>query len=184
MREEINEKFDRLTQILDKDDPTYETRKYSYDQQKESDLDAVKSMEDRRKRSDKKKAFHSIDDKIDQLSKSRTTKTIVDFCVEDSIIIKFFAVKEKKEVGATTRFLYGKMLIFAKFSLLGFIYEVLETFYFPGKKVKDIYEKYQIENVHRYHILMDSDSTTLKFLFISDPASEIPETKYREIVFE
>ena len=96
MREEINEKFDRLTQILDKDNPTYETRKYSYDQQKESDLDAVKSMEDRRKRSDKKKAFHSIDDKIDQLSKSRTTKTIVDFCVEDSIIIKSFAVKEKR----------------------------------------------------------------------------------------
>lgn len=41
MREEINEKFDRLTQILDNDDPTYETRKYSYDQQRESDLDAV-----------------------------------------------------------------------------------------------------------------------------------------------
>ena len=184
MREEMNEKFDRLTLILDKDNPTYEARKYSYNQQRESDLDAVKCMEDRRKRLGKKRAFHNIADKIDQLSKSRTTKMIVDFCVEDSASIKSFAVKEKKEVGATMRFLSGKMLMFAKLSLMSFIYEMLEKFYFPDGKVKDIYKKYQIENVHIYHILTDTDSTPLKFLFISDSASKIPETKYREVIFE
>ena len=142
MREEMNEKFDRLTLILDKDNPTYEARKYSYNQQRESDLDAVKCMEDRRKRLGKKRAFHNIADKIDQLSKSRTTKMIVDFCVEDSASIKSFAVKEKKEVGATMRFLSGKMLMFGKLSLMSFIYKMLEKFYFPDEKVKDIYKKY------------------------------------------
>ena len=85
---------------------------------------------------------------------------------------------------ATSRFLSGKMLMFAKLSLVSFIYEMLETFCFQDKKVKEIYEKYQMEKVHIYHILTDTNSTALKFLIISDPVSEIPKTKYREIIFE
>ena len=57
MREEINEKFDRLTLTLKKDDPCYEALKKSYELQRESDLDAVNSMEDRRKRTGKKGLF-------------------------------------------------------------------------------------------------------------------------------
>lgn len=56
---------------------------------------------------------------------------IVDFCAEEAIIIKSIAVKERQEVQVTTRFLPGKMLMFAKLSLMSFIYEVLETFCFP-----------------------------------------------------
>ena len=97
---------------------------------------------------------------------------------------KSFAVKEKKEVGTTARFLSGKMLIFAKLSLMSFIYDILETFCFPDEKVKKIYEKYQMEDVYIYHILTDRDSTSRKFVFISNAASEIPNTKYREIIFE
>ena len=33
-------------------------------------------------------------------------------------------------------------------------------------------------------MLTDTDSTSLTFIFISDPNSEIPESKYRDIVFE
>ena len=184
MREEMYEKLDRLTLILDKDNPTDEARKYSYHQQRESNLDAVNSMDERRKCSGKKTAFQKIDDKTEQLSKSRTTKMIVDFCAEDSVSIKSFAAKEKKEMEAASRFLSGKMLMFAKLSLVSFIYEMLETFCFQDKKVKEIYEKYQMEKVHMYHILTDTNSTALKFLIISDPVSEIPKTKYREIIFE
>ena len=63
---------------------------------------------------------------------------ILDFCVDESVSIKSFAVKEKKEVGATTKFLSGKMLMFAKLSLMSFIYDILETFCFPDEKVKKI----------------------------------------------
>ena len=97
---------------------------------------------------------------------------------------KSFAVKEKKEVGTTARFLSGKMLIFAKLSLMSFIYDILETFCFPDGKVKKIYEKYQIEGVYIYHILTDRNSTSQKFVFTNNAASEIPNTKYREIIFE
>ena len=33
-------------------------------------------------------------------------------------------------------------------------------------------------------VLTDTDSTSLKFIFISDPNSEIHESKYRDIIFE
>ena len=35
-----------------------------------------------------------------------------------------------------------------------------------------------------YHILTDTGSTSLQFLFVSDPPSNIIESKYREIIFE
>ena len=35
-----------------------------------------------------------------------------------------------------------------------------------------------------FHVLTDTDSTSLKFMFISDADSEIPESKYRGIIFE
>ena len=138
MREEIKGKFDRLTLILNKNDPCYEARKESYELQRESDLDAVNSMEDRRKRRGKKGSFYNIDDKIDHVAKSKTTKMILGFYVDESVSIKSFAVKEKKEVEAKTIFLSGKMLMLAKLSLMSFIYDILETFCFPDEKVKKI----------------------------------------------
>ena len=87
MREDINKKFDRLTLILNKSDPWYEVRKESYELQKESDLNAVNNMEDRRKRTGKKTFFYNIDDKIDHVAKSKITKIILGFCVDESVSI-------------------------------------------------------------------------------------------------
>ena len=74
--------------------------------------------------------------------------------------------------------------MFAKLLLVSFIYEVLETFCFPNEHVREFFKKYGIEKVEIYHILTDTDSTSLKFLIISDPNSETPQSKYREIIFE
>ena len=41
-----------------------------------------------------------------------------------------------------------------------------------------------IEKVYMYHILTNTDSTSLQFLFENDPASDITESKYWEIIFE
>ena len=87
MREDINKKFDRLTLILNKSDPWYEVRKESYELRKESDLNAVNNMEDRRKRTGKKTFFYNIDDKIDHVAKSKITKIILGFCVDESVSI-------------------------------------------------------------------------------------------------
>ena len=48
--------------------------------------------------------------------------------------------------------------MFAKFSVKSFIYNLVDTFYFPNDIVKEIYKKYQIERIICYHILTDTDS--------------------------
>ena len=110
---------------------------------------------------------------------------ILEFNCQELASIKSFAVKKKNDqVKLTTRFLYGKMLMFAKMSLMSFIYDMLETFCFSDEKVQKILQKYMIEKVDIYHVLTDTDSTCFKFLFVSKPDSAICENKYRDIIFE
>ena len=74
--------------------------------------------------------------------------------------------------------------MFAKLSLKSFIYDMIEIFCSPDENVKEIFKKYAIEWVEIFHVLTDTDSTSLKFIFISDQNSEIPKSKYRNIIFE
>ena len=78
----------------------------------------------------------------------------------------------------------GKPPMFAKLSLKSFIYDIAETFCFPDETVAEKYQKYLIEKVFVYHILTDTDSTAIQFIFISDPNSDFPEDKYRDVIFE
>ena len=77
----------------------------------------------------------------------------------------------------------GKILIFAKLFHLSFIYDLSENFWFLMKEIIYICEKYLTEKVVVFHILTDTDSTTLKFILISDSNSDVPEEKFREIIF-
>ena len=76
----------------------------------------------------------------------------------------------------------GKLLMFAKLSLKSFLYSLCESLHFPGPKVKEIFGKYQIEKILCYHVL--TDSTSLQFIIISDPNSDFPESKIRDVLFE
>ena len=78
----------------------------------------------------------------------------------------------------------GKLLMFAKLSLKSFIYSFCEIFYFPTPAVKEIYQKYKIERILCYHILTDTDSTSIQHIIISDPKSNFPESKIRDVIFE
>ena len=71
-----------------------------------------------------------------------------------------------------------------KLSLKSFIYFLTERLCFPRPNVKEIYQKYQIEKILCYHILTDTDSTSLQFLVISDPNSDFPESKIGAEIFE
>ena len=109
---------------------------------------------------------------------------VVEFNNREFVSIKFFAAKKRNEIKVTTRFMSGKLLMFAKLSLRSFIYDFIETFCFPQKEIVNLYRKYLIEKVEIFHILTDTDSTALKFIFISDPNSDLPEDKFRDIIFE
>ena len=78
----------------------------------------------------------------------------------------------------------GKLLIFVKLSLKSFIYDLAETFCFPDQTVTEVYKKYMIENVIINYILADTGSTALQSIFISDRNSDLPEDKFRGIIFK
>ena len=122
--------------------------------------------------------------KIEKTIKSKTAKMIIDFNCLDSVSIETFAIKKNDNVKLTTRFLSGKILMFAKLSLMIFIYELIETFYFRSEIVKKIYQKYLIEKVYIYYRLSDTDSTCLKSIFVSSTDNDILDRKFREIIFE
>ena len=123
---------------------------------RDKELDAVDSFEKNKKA--KKRKIQDVEDKIFHYLNPGKTKMIIDFNDRDSAIIKFFAVKKKNEIKVTTRFMSGKLPMFAKLSLKSFIYTLAETLYFPNSTVKEIYRKYQIERILCYHVLTDTDS--------------------------
>ena len=74
--------------------------------------------------------------------------------------------------------------MFAKISLISFIYDLIETLCFPNTKTKEIYEKYLVEFIYPYQILTDTDSTSMFFIFVCKRESSIPDKKYRDCLFE
>ena len=79
----------------------------------------------------------------------------------------------------------GNLLMFSKLSLKSIIYSLAELLAFSEENeiVKKIYRKYEIEIIFCYHILTDTDSTSLNFLIISHVGSTFPESKVH-ILFE
>ena len=136
------------------------------------------------KKTGEKIKFHDIDVKIEEAVNSNKTKTILELNFQESASIKSFAVKQSEQVKLTTKFLFGKMLIIVKLSLMSFIYEMLEMLCFPNKNIQEIFQKYGTEKIHIYHVLTDAGSTSLKFLFASDTDRDVPESKHKDIIFE
>ena len=131
-----------------------------------------------------KRKFKNVDEKITECLDPRKTKMIIDFNDRESANIESFPVKKKNQIKVTSRFMLGKLLMFPKFSLKSFIYDLVETFCFPSQLMLDIYKKLKIEKIEINHILTDTDSTALQFIIISDPNSDTPEPKFRDIIFE
>ena len=75
LKEEAEEKYNKLILTLDPKDLTYEARK-------EEVLDSINSMNEH-KIGWKKRTFFDTEEKIENLLNSRTTKILVDFCTED-----------------------------------------------------------------------------------------------------
>ena len=144
----------------------------------DGELDAVDS--DQKNKRIRKKKFQDTDDKITDCLDPKKTEMVVEFNDREFASIKSFAVKKRSEVKVTTRFMSGKLLMFVKLSLKSFIYEVTEIFCFPKENTQEIYKKYFIEKVEIFLVLTDTYSTAQKFIFISDPNSDITEDELKK----
>ena len=109
---------------------------------------------------------------------------MIDFEENNCASIKSLVIKGSTNVKVSSRFIKGKMLMFAKLSIKSFVYDVIDVFCFPNETIKEIYRKYQIQKCFLYQNLTDTDSTSLFFVFICDIECSLPESEARKVIFE
>ena len=63
---------------------------------------------------------------------NQRVKSLIDFDDEYSSRIRSVASKKSQKINLTTRFLNGKMLMFSKISVKGFVYDLIDVFMFPN----------------------------------------------------
>ena len=174
LRMQINEDFDNKIARIGTQDEYYEAKKNSLEIERKKQLDSVESLIKKRVKNHKKRLFKEVDQLVEDLEQCKNTmnyivyntmNTIHEFHPCRTASIKAIGVKEHNKIGPSTRFSAGKMLMFAKLSLISFIYELSELFMFPSSKAKAIFEMYSIDFVYVYQLLTDKDRTTLQFVF-------------------
>ena len=74
---------------------------------------------------------------------------MIDFDFNECNSIKSIAIK-RNTVDITSRFIKGKMFMFAKVLLKNFIYDMIDIFCFPTLAVRNIYDGDDILKCHMY----------------------------------
>ena len=174
---------DELFKIKD-DDPFKNLRLTHLKNEKLKQLDGVECLKRQEKKRRKRIKKDDLDLRTEKLLKDRRIKTMIDFEYNASNSIKSIAIKKNTNVKVTSRFIKGKMLMFAKLSIKSFVYDMIDVFCFPNKDIQFIYDFYQIEKCFLYQNLTDTDSTSLLFVFICNLESTLPESKARKVIFE
>ena len=173
---------------MNKDESFYDAILEVIERKRDEDLEAIVGFERKKK---KRKMFMSptidtIENKIKNCADMRKNKMVIEFNDYDSSSVKSIAVKSNTSIKCTTRYMSAQLLMFAKLSLKSFIYSIVELLTFPKENsiVSKIYEKYEIERILCYHVLTNTNSTSLQVIIISDPSSTFPECDVRDILFE
>ena len=158
---------------------------------KEEEFEAIDGFLKWRKRKKNDNCFYNNVKKIEMIKNEieasedlRKNKMLIELSTSGSSVVKQIAVKPQTNVKCITSFLAGTMLMFAKLSLKCFIYQLAELFMFPRETVQAIYDKYQIERVYVFHILINTDSTSIQFIVVSKVQSTFTEPQVRNILFE
>ena len=188
LKEQVRGKFNKKAEKLDQDDPFYFSMYENLFSKLEEDLEAIKLFSKRNKKIkfQEKYPIDMIENKIRNCADIRKNKLILEFNEHIPSSVKSISVKSEAAMKCTMRFMPGKLLMFAKLSLKSFIYSLVELLHFPEENsmVASIYEKYEIEQILCYQVLTDTDSTSIQFIIVSDPASSYPECDVRDILFE
>ena len=79
--------------------------------------------------------------------------------------IKSIIVSGNTIVNVSTRFIKGKMFMFAKVSLKSFVCDIIDVFSFLDEEVRAVYNRYDIEKCFLYLNLTITDSCLMFFCF-------------------
>ena len=146
---------------------------------KNANLDRLKCFKDKEKKS-KKRKMKEVDLQVEDALKNKKIKTMIEFDKSECSRIKSILVKGNDIVNVCSRFIKGKMLMFAKPSLKSLLYDMIDVFCFPNEEIRQIYDFYKIEKCFLYQNLTYTDSTSLFFNFICKLDCSIPESEARK----
>ena len=118
------------------------------------------------------------------LNSNAKLKSDIEFDNEQTNSIRSLEIETENNVSVTTRFMKGKMLMFAKTSIQSFNYDCIDVFMFPNKTVQEIYNHLKIKKYLLLQNLTDTDSTSLTFSFICYKDCSITECGGRNLIFE
>ena len=181
LEKNINQEFHQKIPLIKDDDPFKNARIAELENEKETSIDSLNCLKKKENKSKKRKIK---DLQIDDILKNKKIKTMIDFDKNECNSIKSIIVKGDTNIDVSSRFIKGKMLMFAKLSLKAFVYDTIDVFCFPNEEIQQIYGYYQIEKCFLYQHLTDTDSTSLFFNFICSLDCSVPESEARKIIFE
>ena len=147
-------------------DPFRNARITALESQNREDLDVLEALKKKDRRFKKRVRPADVETKLEEVFKNKTNITMTDFHQKNCNGIKSVALKTESNVNVTSRFIRGKMLMFAKVSLNSFIYDMIDVFCFPNVTVQEIYARYDIKKFDLYLSLTKTDSCSLFFIFI------------------
>ena len=187
--QEVEERFKMAIDEIDLDEEGYDEAVESALELKEREIADILGKCQTNKKKERKTFYadskvNTTENQVEKSMDLRKNKILIEFSNCEGASVKQIAVKRPESVKTTTRFLAGKMLMFAKLSLKSFIYQVSELLTFPNDVVQEIYAKYGTEKIYLYHILTDADSTSLQIVAISAANSQFAEPEFRNILFE
>ena len=180
----VNDKFTQQFHKLDKNDPFYDVKLASLKQEEKEGLEAAKLLDEKKKKMKKRTTLIDYFDRVDNAHQQTNVKSLIEFDHSHTNSIKAVIAKQNTNIKPTTRFLSGKMLMFAKVSIKSFVCDMIDVFMFPNEKTQAIYQKYNIEKCYLYQCLTDTDSTSLNFIFICGLNCVVDEIQARKIIFE
>ena len=184
MEQKVNQDFDQEIALIKHDDPFKNARFKELENKKLTDIDSLECLKKKEKRKKKRKIKDDFDVRTENLLSNKKVKTIINFENNECNSIKSLVVKGNTTIDVSSRFIKGKMLIFAKLSIKSFVYDMIDVFCFPNEEIQRIYDYYEIEKCFLYQNLTDTDSTSSLFTFICKFESSIQESKARDVIFD
>ena len=179
IEENVEKKYNQQLHKLDKNDPFYQIKLNTINHDRAVGLETSKSFDAKKKKQKRKLTLTDYFQRMDEASQNTNVKSLIDFDDEYSTSIKAVMIKQNPNV--TTRFISGKMLMFAKVSIKSFVYDLIDVFMFPNQTTKTIYEKCNVKKCYLHQNLTDTDSTSLLFVFICHLNSTVDEITARNI---
>ena len=125
-----------------------------------------------------------FEDRLEEAYSDKSSTFIQDLENEGVNSVKAIACRKQTGVKVSTRFISSKLLINAKISLASFIYHFIDTFCFPNKNTRSIYQHNKIIKIFPYLLMTDTNSASLQFIVTADKTCDLRERELRNVLLK